>query len=214
MVTIIHGEDIVASQKLKIELLKKGLEVIELESPEISILKQATESKSLFSEEKIVILSGKFDKLFDKLIEIINSSEIPIYIFSEKTLSNKTISQFPKAKIILNKPKAIIFEFLESIRPKTAKNTISLYKNLNNEPELIFFMITRQFRNLILVKDGTWTSEINPWQKSKLASQAQYFTLEGLLKIYKDLEKIDYENKTGQSPLELSKTLELFLLKI
>lgn len=212
MITIIHGEDIVAAQKFKFEILAKfkGREIIELENPSETDIKQAIESKSLFGEDKIVLISGKFESL----APLINSSEIPVYIFSEKKLSQKQLSLFPKSQVFLFKPKAIIFEFLDSIKPGNQKKILNLFYNLSDEPELTFYMLIRQFRNLILVKDNTWTSEITPWQKNKYLSQAQHFTLEQLLKIYKDLEKIDLENKTGQSPLDLSKTLEFFLLKI
>lgn len=208
MVTIIHGEDVIATQKIKLEISKK--ELIELENPDATSLKQAVESNSLFGEEKTVYITGKFENLKD----IINSSRVPIYIFSDKTLSNKILSQFPKARVILNKPKGVIFEFLESIRPNNTKNILNLYKKLNDEPELVFYMLIRQFRNLIIVSEGSWTAELSPWQKNKLLAQSKYFSLEKLLKIYNNLEKTDYENKTGQTPLELSKNLELFLLSI
>lgn len=214
MITLIHGEDIVAALKFKDEILAKhkGFEVIDLESPSETDIQQAIESKSLFSEEKIVLIS-RLPKP-ENFAKIINLSEIPVYLFVEKNLSQKQLSLFPKSQVFQFKPKAVIFEFLDSIHPRNQKTMLLNFNKLADEPELIFYMLIRQFRNLILVKDNTWTSEITPWQKSKLAHQAQYFTLDGLLKIYQELEKIDYENKSGQSPLELSKTLELFLLKI
>lgn len=214
MVSIIHGEDIIAIQKFKTEIINqhKVKEIIDLENPTETETLQAIESKSLFNDEKVVLISHL--SKHENYAKIINSSEISIYIFSEKTLGKKILSLFPSSQVFLFKLKAIIFEFLESIRPGNQKNMLSHFKQLDDEPELIFYMLVRQFRNLILVKDNSWTSEISPWQKSKLIGQATHFNLEKLLKIYQSLEKIDYENKTGQSPLELSKSLELFLLKI
>lgn len=214
MITIIHGEDIVSALKFKDEILakNKGKEIIDLENPTETDLQQAIESKSLFSNEKIVLISRLARP--ENFAKIINLSEIPVYLFIEKNLSQKQLSLFPKSQIFQFKPKAIIFEFLDSIHPGNQKTMLLNFNKLADEPELIFYMLIRQFRNLILVKDGSWTSEITPWQKNKYINQANYFTLEKLLDIYKTLEKIDYENKTGQSPLELSKTLELFLLKI
>lgn len=214
MITIIHGEDIVAAQKYRSEIFSKnkGKEIIELVNPTESELLQAIESKSLFGDEKVVLISRVLK--LENIAQIINTSEIPIYIFSEKNLSKTVLAKFPKAQVLLFKPKAIIFDFLDSIRPNNSKNILTTFFQLTDESELIFYMLIRQFRNLILVKDGSWTSEISPWQKSKLLNQSQYFSLLKLHEIYKNLEKIDLENKSGQSALELPKTLELFLLKI
>lgn len=216
MITIIHGEDILAEQKYKIDLISKniGKEILELNNPTETEVLQATESKSLFNDEKIIILN-QINKI-EKVAEKIKDSNAIIYIFVEKKLSPKQLSYFSKSQVILFKAKALIFDFLDSLRPKNQKQMLTLFKNLtiNEEAELIFYMLVRQIRNLILVKDGTWTSEISPWQKSKLEGQARYFPIDKLLELYKNLEKIDYENKSGLLALDLSKSLELFLLKI
>ena len=214
MITIIHGEDIISAQKYKSDLIVKNIEkeVIELINPAESEVLQAIESKSLFGEDKIVMIF-KILKL-ENIAKALSRSEINVYLFFEKNLTPKQLSTVPKAQVILFKPKAVIFDFLDSIKPNNTKNILTAFFKLTDESELIFYMLIRQFRNLILVKEGSWTKEISPWQKSKLSSQAQYYSLQKLLEIYKYLEKIDFENKTGQSPLELSKSLELFLLKI
>jgi DNA polymerase III delta subunit len=50
-----------------------------------------------------------------------------------------------------------------------------------------------------------------PWQQAKFLRQAQRFSLEQLLKIHRQLLKIDYEQKTGRAVLPLASQLDLLI---
>jgi DNA polymerase III delta subunit len=75
-------------------------------------------------------------------------------------------------------------------------------------PEIIFAMIVRQFRLMLNPLD------LAPWQLARIKSQASHFSPQKLKQIYKDLLRLDYEQKSGLAPLDLKGSLELFLLAL
>jgi len=49
------------------------------------------------------------------------------------------------------------------------------------------------------------------WRQGKLISQGKRIGLAKLLELYQQLLEIDYQQKTGQTPLNLAFQLDLFL---
>lgn len=77
-------------------------------------------------------------------------------------------------------------------------------------------MLARQIRFLILAADlgKKGLDQMESWRAEKLIRQAQYFTLIKLMKIYRQLLKIEVQQKTGQTPFTLSSQLDLLVASL
>src|SRR3989338_1262010 len=226
MLTLIHGDDTARSRMaLQEEKLKyTGSEVIVLNGGQISIseLTLATESNSLFSTPKLIIieniLKGPLSKEKKEIIEHISSENQmhTIIIWEDRKIEAGPIKKyFSKAKLMSFDFPAQLFKFLDSISPHNEKNLLYSYHDLlkKEAAELIFVMLLRQFRYMLMAKDLKGeVAELPSWQAQKLYRQASFFTLENLISLYRQLISIDYRIKTGQTPLPLSKLLDLFFI--
>ena len=230
MITILHGENVLASRNI-LESIKnqhKGNEIITLDGRKINLtgVKQALEAGSMFASGRLVIIENLFlgkgknqQEILDYIAE--NSAAPDLIIWEEKEVPRNLLIKVPKAKVLFLKSPPILFKFLESIKPNNQYEMLNLIEQCLKveSPEMIFYMLVRQVRLLTLIKDGitSGTPELNrlaPWQKEKFSRQAKYFSLEALIDIYHKLLEIEYREKSGQSPLDLSKTLELFLTNL
>ena len=238
MFTILHGDNILASRRAlqSVKKMAKEKEVVVLDGKKISLtdLKQALEARSLFGQEKLVVIENliiskkqknlpagrqaqeQTRRIFDYLKSFPN--DIDLILWEGKKIDGRVLTPFKNAKVQLFKTPAIIFKFLESISPGNAKIMLNLLNTCSEaQPiEQIFYMIIRQFRQLLLIKDlgKNGAPRLAPWQYSRLTNQANCSTLNKLLKIYKELLKIDYQQKTGQSAFDLKRTIELLLVSL
>lgn len=226
MFLVLHGENQAASrsdlESEKIKAKKKETLVLNGKEVDLTTLKQSLEARSLFGQEKLVIienlLSQKQDKKILKYLKEVQL-EVDLILWEKKEIGKTILSLLcPPATPRLFKPSQFLFKFLESVKPGNHKIMLYLLTESlkNEEPELIFYMLVRQFRNLLLIKDlgRKGVSEMADWQKSRLEGQAKNFELSKLISIYKQLLQIDYQQKTGQNVFNLVKTLELFLVNL
>lgn len=246
MLTILHGDNILASRKAleSAKLAASEKEIIKLEGKktDLPLLKQALEAKSLFAENKLVVVEDLItdnrkqitENVINYLIE--GKFDADLVLWEGKPLPIGILSKFKKAgdkktgyiKIQLFKQPAVIFKFLDSIKPKNIKEMLtSLKRSIEvSQPEIVFYMLVRQFRILLAVKakekdrtiernnDIEELKRLAAWQLGRLKIQASHFSLEQLLKIYKELLIIDYQIKTGKSALDLTKRMELFIMSL
>lgn len=231
MLTIIYGEELVKSRNF-LEQLKKesqGKEIISLDKKRINLteLKEALESRSMFKADRLVITEDLFSvRSKTELDKMINYIALKQYsndlILWEKDSLTKTVLAKLKADNVLEfKPEQAVFNFLDSLGPENVQDSLLLLAKIlvNDEPEIVLFMIIKRFRLLLLVKDKVTAGiddldRLASWQMSKLTKQANYFTLISLTKIYHQLLKIDLQQKTGQTSFNLKKSLELFITNI
>lgn len=109
---------------------------------------------------------------------------------------------------------ASIFDLVDALGSRQAATAATLLQKKLNEgvdPFYLFSMFVRQFRLLIQVKEMAEAGErpagmaaqlrVPPFVASKLAQQAQGFTLPQLEQIYGRLLDIDVETKTGQADM-------------
>lgn len=101
--------------------------------------------------------------------------------------------------------------------------TASLLRHIKNgdAPQYLFYMVTNQFRSLLLIKDMQEKGEnfpamakalaLPPFIVSKLAGFSGNFTLQELKEDYNLLKKLDIDTKTGR--IEPDTALEVFLSK-
>lgn len=224
---ILHGKNIIQSrQKLKnlIDDFKVKGEVLRFEGNEIDLvsLNQSLESSSLMGENRLIIIenifSGRKTNEKGKILNYLKKvSPKNLIIWEGEKIDGRTLSSF-KARILRFDLSPLIFRFLDSFVPNNSEaSLILLHQCLEQDsPEMVFYMLSRQIRLLILAADlgKKGLGKMEEWQKEKLIRQAQKFGLIRLLKIYRKLLKIDWEQKTGQTPLDLTSQLDLLITSL
>jgi DNA polymerase III delta subunit len=223
---VYSGNDIVSSRKGFIahqETLKsQGLEVAQVLGKDLTAekLKMLSSPTTLFGQKRALaieeLLGGRKSKEQEKVIEEISSVESPIVIWEGKDFSRADQAKFPRPFIFKNfKLPEQMFKFLGSIEPgKKKENVIGLRTTLESvEPGFLFLMLVRQARMLVLAKDGA-LGRMPPWQQARIKKQAACFELNDLKKLYRQLLKIDYQQKTSSLPFDLSQMLELLMCEL
>lgn len=229
MITVLHGDDIVASRNKLTQLIAANRDFdlfrFEGEKSNVTDIVQSFESQSLFNKQKLIILERfietKNKELFASIINHVRKYPMHEIVFWEaKEIKKELLLLFPKsANVLIFQKDRPMFKFLDSIIPGNTSQSISLLHQVsqNESEELIFYMLIRQFRLLLGISVGSRISEINrlaPWQQSKLERQANRFGKDKLVSLYKKLFNIEQETKTGASALPLAKRLDLFLASI
>lgn len=228
MVRILHGDNTVASRneltRLKTEASGKEIRDIDGKHATEQMLRQALESSSLFGNTLLVVIENLFTTLGKKQKEVKTianvvqtaSGDVDVILWEPKELGKTVLGYFPKANVALFKMPVVLFEFLDSIKPGGARQTLSLLeKTLEKEPEeLILYMIQSRVRQLITAKDNALPSSVSPWQRSRLTNQSKSFTMDKLLFMHKQILAAEYSFKTGTTPLTLTQLIIEFIISI
>jgi len=227
MLTILHGENIVASRNFLSSLINqaqnKKLPTIRLTSGDFQIdnLVSALEP-DLFGQKKLIILDDfqKFSPQSQKEIAKVikkNPSQSQIIIWANKKMPAKTLNLFPQKQDRLFKPDNLVFTFLDSLSPDNKEKCLKLLNQALDREEtgLVFYLLVGRVEDLIIAKTGHQDQlKKAPWQKSRLSAQAQKFSLSQLKKFLKGLIALDYQQKNGQLFCSLEFGLELLILKL
>lgn len=232
MMTILHGENVAESRR-ELENLKtqsNGEEIISLEGGELTLteLKQALEAKSLFGQEKLVVLENflagkRKSKEKENILEYLKEEELTVDLvfWEDQEIEKPLLRLFPQAQIRIFKLDPLLFRLLEAIKPGNGSEMIKLFRGTLafEEINLVFYMICRQFRLLFFLKMGgerglEELDRLAPWQKNKILRQSRYFSPSQLLESYHDLLEIDFQEKAGISSYSLQQALELFLANL
>ncbi len=230
MIHLFHGEQTENSRNELATLKEKfrGAEIIIIDGKTATVtdLKQATEAGTLFGDLRLIIVenllsrrlnkkSSDADEISQWLTQLPTSFELVFW--EEKELGKTILGILPKqTDIALFKPDRTIFTFVDKLRPNNEQLLGQLSEALGHDSaEMMFAMVVRQFRLLIMAKDLDKNNlGLSPWQAGKLTKQAAYFTLPQLIDLYQQLLDIDVKIKTGTTPFNLEKELELFLIKL
>lgn len=231
MITIIHGSDISASRTYFISLKSASDASNTFDGANFSLsdILQSFEGGSLFEETKTIYIENFFSKRkpgkeVDEIIAYINKNPNSgsFYFWEGKELTKKQLSFIPNATQKIFSFPQTLFSFLDSLAPGNYKSTIQLFHKAleNNETELIFFMMVRQFRLYLAVYEKSSTDNIDeakrmqPWQKTKLQKLSLSFSKSHLKSLFKNLYTIDVAQKTGASPYTLTQAIDIFLLSL
>lgn len=227
MVTIIHGDNHVASRNYLLQHLNDKQKVVfNGKTVTLTDLIQAVEGGELFDyKEEIVIEELFFKKKSEVLKKLIlflkDKDDINLTIWEPTELSSKDLGLFKKVNIKAFRLPKNIFLFLDSIGSHNT-NAVRLFHEAQDtqDVEIIFYMLVRQFRLLLALSepgDKTQIDEVGrlaPWQRSKLQRQAAKFSKDALKKIYKNIYEIDINHKIGVLPYSLSQAIDFLLLDI
>jgi len=221
MISILHGENLVESRKVLVSAMKKarqeGMEVISLVGNKTNLAqaRNTLQSDSLLGKNRLLIIENLFSSQKtnekQKIIDFLGKEKFDndLIIWEEKEI--KSLALLPKAEVKIFKIKQSLFQFLESLKPGNSRQMLEFLGQVKNqeEPEMIFYMLIRQIRYLILAKDRLLT--LPDWQRRKFEIQAGYFSQDKLKQIYQQLLEIDYAQKTSGDPYLLASRLDLLI---
>ena len=225
MILLIHGNDLASSRDFYFAEKNKLTDVVILEGDGLTFdqLFQAAENKSLFGNEQTILVENYFTKNKSiaietkKIVEYINSNKNLSLIFWEPTELSKTAQALLKSATVktFSFPQTL-FTFLDNVKPDNADSLIKLFHQLrqNMEPELIFFMLVRQFRIMLGIEASDKIDEVKrmaPWQLSKMQRQAKMFGEAKLKNSYQKLFEMDLGLKTGKIPYSIDRSIDFFL---
>lgn len=228
MIILLHGDNIEASRnelnRLKGEARGKEIRSLDGRNVNATSLTQALQSSSLFGGTTLVIIENLFGrlgrkiKLIEELAGKINAEagNADIILWEDKEVGTTVIKGLGKAQIRPFKTPVLIFQFLDGIKPGNVKFLLELLpKVLVHEPaELLFAMIVRRVRQLIMLRDNVIPEGLQGWQASRLTTQAKSFTMDKLISMQKQLLEIEYSTKTGATPFNLTQHIERVLINL
>jgi len=228
MFIILHGDNQVASRQKLNELIKAqksaGIDdIVRLDGAKIdqNQLVQEAASVGLFGPNRLVVIEGLFSRPKSQqkktLLEYLHHSLTilpPLIVWEPKTLTKTVVKNFTSVQIQEFKLTKTLFTFLDSLYPGNSSESFRLLEKTRQHEadELIFFMLIRQIRLLIQVKDQV--AKLPPWQNQKLTRQANLFPSQKLIEAHHQLLEIDRLIKTGKTHLPLSAHLDLLLAKL
>jgi len=228
MLTLLHGDNIVASRNelTRLKELAKDKEIRDINGKNISEsdLRQAVESSSLFGNTMLVVIEqlfsglGKKEKLVKLFGEILNAASlsVDIIIWEPKELGKTALGCFSKAHIQLYKTPTVLFEFLDTLKPNNAKQSILLMEKMGDTvaPELLLYMMEMRVRQLIQVKDNITPEKMSPWQMMRLTNQSKSFTMDKLLFMHTELLQMEFAYKSGRTPFTLSELISQLIINL
>jgi hypothetical protein len=222
MLTIICGENTIEAYNFflekKKEFIDKKYEVLEIDPSAIEeLIRWQSENFSLFANKKVFFtrnLNKKINKTNKKTLMLIdravNDKEINIFDFEEgvekrnlKIQNNVLIKEF---KLPIS-----VFNFLDNLYPGNLATTIKNLDLLSKTTaiELIFFMLNKRIRQLLMIKFNHELDGVKLWQLKKLNYQAKLWSKQNLIKFYQSLFQLEIKVKTSNNPFDLKKSLEL-----
>lgn len=222
MLTIICGEDIVASRTYLNELLqfyKEQGRPVEFITKDLlaQLANQTDEALSLFYQSPVYVIENT-NKLIArkgsgdtyKLLELASKKKDLDLISWEggTVLREVKIASLGKTKEF--KPSGTVFTLLDTCYPSNLQNFTTLLTKLTTPQTemLLYIMLTRHIRNLVYAKLGLIPSYLQSWQGGKLRRQASLWSTEKLLSFYEKLLSLELNLKSGKSILSLSHSLD------
>lgn len=219
-IIVLQGEDKLALEKrlsvFVAEARKRKWGVNRISAGESAldriVLSNLFTSNNLFIIDDYRSLSKKDVKYLLKKIDDLEG--VLVICSSGDSIPTSFLNNFPKIKKIenFNYPK-IIFQFLDSIYPKNAKDALELlHQVLDKEPpELVFHLLAVRLRDIYWSKVDPSTLPYSSWQVEKIERQAAKFDLEKVKDFINELAKYDIEAK--RSSLGLTFYLDLLITK-
>lgn len=225
MITILHGEHVVASRN---ELTKRlcyaeanGFSVKRLDGKHLDFvtLEASLGTQDLFTPRVLVVIEDLFSlpksKKKDELIALVHTATVEVLLWEKKTLTVTQLKPFVGATILPFKTSSAVFGWLDMMRPGDLPKMVRAFKKAVDQDgaEMCFAMLCRQVRLLLQVKDGGQL-KLAPFMVEKFQKQSSYFSMDQLLRMHQQLLEIDESVKTSSSLVSLREQLDLFLVSI
>lgn len=222
MITVLYGENSADSRKkyvsIRQEYIDKMYEIIDLTSevlPELD--KWLFNTQLLFAPKRAFFGQNLLSKKEHReILKKYDNAKIEAhFILWEENIDDKTAKYaFATAQLIPFKYPQNIFQLLDGLFPGNRESSLSLLSNISAsiDENIIYYMVVKRVRELILLKEGQEIPKLAGWQKSRLSSQAQKWPLEKLCNFYDALYRIEVLNKTSGTPYSLKKALDILII--
>ncbi|MCX7996817.1 MAG: hypothetical protein N2691_03630 [Patescibacteria group bacterium] len=221
MFRLVCGEDTGAARShihdLKAEYRRKHAQVVEVPPAELEDLLNAEQDTTLFGEPIVYITQGllgywgkRKKKAAEQIVLLQKNEEVTVIDWEpDKSLYDLKLKSAPFAKEF--KPAASLFDIQDLCYPGNRERFIRALRVLEaiHDPFLIFSLLHKRIRLLMLLKTGQPTGTISPYVKTKATSQASRWELSKLAAFYTGLARIDQSVKSSGTPLSLPRSLEV-----
>lgn len=226
MITLIHGDDTQQS-RIKLNEIVEGkipLIRIDFEKATFEQLVQSLESQDLFEQQKTIVIeniknNSLFDKILDRLLSFKKNTVVDIILWADDTLDAKFVTKLKDAQTYSFQLPKLLFPFLDGLSPRASKQSLEILSKLRESmaDELIFYMVVKRIRTLLLLKTGKpadfdETSRMQGWQLSKMAGQLNAWDEKKLISFYQKLFDLETGMKTSTLPMTLGQHLDILLV--
>ena len=226
MIYILHGENTEDSGKYLKSLLLKYKDIPKVwlgEKDQLEIFSQIVYAEELFETNRVVICQNW---LASKKVKLNSLSEIPknrtvIFLEETKFALGQSAGTRPDIQMKEFKPKSTIFWFLDSLSPDFAKSARYLPQLKSDKKNLLVWNLLFRVSLLIAAKSHVgkeksqdfFKRNIQDWQWDQIQRQADLFSLNKLVRIYRGLLRLDYTIKNSLSSLDEKSLVTILLLK-
>lgn len=231
---VLHGDDMVRSRQRATEIIQT------VRSPALTIIratiKKPQDALALMHQPQDTLFAETVGYCFDNLLsatfatkqkelitQVITALEQQPWCicWEGKTLSPTQLKQLTAFQIAAFPITNTLFQLLESLRPQPTPHhqtqTLHLLQTTlqHHDVHLLFAMLVRHFRQLLIVKTGAQTIDnIHPYARSKLTTQATSFTVPQLTTAVQKLATLEQQLKSSHLGLSLEQSLALFFLEL
>src|SRR3989344_3643224 len=226
MIHVLHGENTDDSERYLKSLLinYKDIPKVQLtDKDRIELFQEAVYAEDLFETEKLVIcriwLSSKKIKL-NSLVDIPQNRTV-IFLEDTKLTVGQNVKRPSDWQIKEFKLQSTIFWFLDSLSPDFVKSARYLPQIDADKNNFLVWNLLMRVALLIAAKSGTgrencaqfFKKNIQDWQWDKITRQADLFSLNKLIGLYRGLLRLDYATKNGTSAMDEKSLVAILLLK-
>lgn len=222
MITIICGEDVVSSRAYFLSLCAKYEEekstVQYLTYSELPLLlEQAQYSTNLFDQKQVFLIhnlnkgvSAKSKSTLSYLEQIAGDDSIELIDWEDGTTA-RHLKFAHLAKVKEFKPAANIFKLADSCYPGNLKEFVTTLSILAKPTEemLIYVVLMRHIRNILLAALGDPLTKLQSWQRAKVERQAKLWKRDTLIAFYDSLLRIDISLKSGKNIYGIKNSLDI-----
>ena len=226
MIHVLHGENTDDSERYLKSLLVnyKDIPKVQLtDKDRIELFQEAVYAEDLFETEKLVICRNWISS---KKIKLNSLSEIPknrtvIFLEDTKLTVGQKVKRPSDWQIKEFKLQSTIFWFLDSLSPDFVKSARYLPQIDADKNNFLVWNLLMRVAFLITVKSGGgrencaqfFERNIQDWQWDKIQRQANLFSLNKLIGLYRGLLRLDYATKNGTSAMDEKSLVAILLLK-
>jgi len=178
-------------------------------------LESLLRASDLFFDKKFILVEKISFLTKDDFAAISKYSDfqnLVLCILSQKAVSRQKLKLLgSNLKVESYNLPAVIWKFLDSLKPKNAKNALDYLSKVSEvEPiELTFHLLSQRFIQLYLAKVKPSELKLQSWQVVRLQSQAENYSERDIKALIEKLSEIDVEAKTGKG--DLRSLLDFFI---